>query len=466
MESNNKPKKDLSWFPLAMIAIVSVDSLRNLPISAQYGYSLVTLYVIAGLLFFIPLVWITAKLAVQHPQTGGAFIWVKTAFGSTYASMAIWLQWLYNVIWYPTIFAFISATLGALISPALESNKLFILSTSLLFFWLLSFIHCLGIRASSRISTVSAIVGTLFPMALMIGLAIYWLASGKPSATPFSWRAMFPNLSSLDNIGFFSNILFSILGIEIIAMHAGNVVAPEKSYPKALGISSVIIMITVIGGSLALCVIMPVEKISLVSGLIDALQLFFAAYNITNVDLLIGICIIIGGLGIAGSWMLGLARGLHLSLSSMNAPLWMQKLNKNQMPSGALLMQAMVYSVTMCLFLFFPDINSGYWILSAITAQFALLYYILVFAAAIKLLKQKKTTQLNNILVFILPGIAIVICVFGIAVGFIPPAFVAASNKLKYELCLISGFAIVMLLLFFRFIVVFLASKNADKKIK
>jgi glutamate:GABA antiporter len=453
MEANKQSNKGLGWFSLAMIAVVSVDSLRNLPISAQYGYSLVTFYLIAGLLFFMPLAWVTGKLVVQYPKTGGAYVWVTAAFGDSYGSMAIWLQWLYNVIWYPTLFAFISATLGILIAPGLEKNKWFILCVSLGFFWLISFLHCRGMRSSSWISMGSAIAGTIFPMFLMIGMAIYWLISGKPSATPFSFWALLPSVSSIENIGFFSNILFSILGIEIIAMHAGNVFEPQKAYPKALGISSVLILITVICSSLALCIIMPAEKIALVSGLMDVLQLFFSAYHITNVATLIGICIIIGGLGIAASWMIGLARGLHASLCAMNAPAWMQKLNKNQMPSGALFMQAVVYSISMCFFLFFPDINSSYWILSAITAQFALLYYILVFGAAIKLLRQVELSPVNNFLSFFLPGVAIVICVIGIAVGFIPPSFVLASSKLKYELCLISGFGIMIALLVYRFMI-------------
>lgn len=430
----------LGLFSLVMFAIVSVDSLRNLPISAQYGFSLISFYLFAGLFFFLPLAWVAGKLAVQYPNTGGSYLWVKAAFGESFGYLAIWLQWLYNMIWYPTIFAFITATLASLIASGLETSKWFILWTSLGFFWLLSLLHCRGLRASSWISTGGALIGTLFPMFLMIGLAVYWLMSGKPSATPFSWPALLPSAHDIKNIGFFSNILFSLMGLEVIAMHAGNVDNPAQKYPRAFGISAVLILFTIVFSSLALCIIMPAEKIALVNGLNDVLYLFFASYQITNARMFIGICIIIGGLGIASSWMIGLARGLHVCLNSMNAPGWIRKLNKNDMPSRVLMMQAVVYSVLLCSFLLFPDINSSYWILSAITAQFALLYYVLLFCAALKLIRSKQETAFKRNLAVLLPVTAIVVCLMGIVAGFMPPDFVKEENRLKYELLLVAGF--------------------------
>jgi len=423
MSPNNNQKQSLGLLSLVLIAVVSVDSLRNLPIAAQYGFSLVTFYAIAGLTFFLPLAWITARLVKQYPELGGSYVWIKRAFGHRFGYLSILLQWLYNMIWYPTIFAFITATLAPLISHDLENNKWFILITSLVLFWLLSFLHCKGIRTSSWISGFSAIIGTLIPMLLIISFAVYWLLSGKPSATPLTWSALLPGSYDFKNIGFFSNILFSLLGLEVIAMHASNVYNPRKTYPVALGISAILILLTIMCSSLALCVIMPAEKIILVSGLIDVLQVFFSAYHIQNISTIIGACIIIGSLGIASSWMIGLARGLQVALSSMNAPDWLQRLNKNQMPSGVLFFQAVVFSFLLCSFLFFPNINHSYWILSAITAQFALSYYVLLFLASIKLLRQKKQSPINNILSIVLPGMGIIIGLLGVIVGFIPPDF-------------------------------------------
>lgn len=445
--------KKLGVFSLVMIAIVSVDSLRNLPIAAQYGFSLVTFYLLAAIFFFLPLAWVASRLAVLYPKTGGSFIWISNAFGNSYGNLAIWLQWIYNIIWCPTIFVFISITLASLISPNLETNKIFILLSSLIFFWLLSLIHCRGIHMTSWISSISVFLGTLLPMSVIIFLAFYWVYSGNKSATEFNLYSFLPKSHDLKNISFFSNILFSLLGQEVIAMHAGNVKNPTKTYPKALTISAVIILITIILSSTSLCVILPAEEIGLASGLMDVLKKFFATYNIQNVTGLLGASIIIGGLGIASSWMIGLARGINVSLSTVNAPKWLQRLNKNEMPQGVLLLQALVYTVLLSFFLLFENINSSYWILSAITAQFALLYYILLFSAAIKLLLNKQQKLIKNILTIILPSLAITMCLIGIVVGFFPPEFVPEASRYTYEITMVSIFLVISIFSIFRFIV-------------
>ena len=44
------PKKVMGVFGLVMINVIAVDSLRALPATAQYGFSVVFYYLLAGLL--------------------------------------------------------------------------------------------------------------------------------------------------------------------------------------------------------------------------------------------------------------------------------------------------------------------------------------------------------------------------------------------------------------------------------
>jgi amino acid transporter len=80
MQVNTKGKV-LSVFTLMMINVIAVDSLRTLPISAEYGSSLIFYYVVAAVCFFIPTALVTAELATGWPNTGGAYVWVTKAFG-------------------------------------------------------------------------------------------------------------------------------------------------------------------------------------------------------------------------------------------------------------------------------------------------------------------------------------------------------------------------------------------------
>lgn len=439
----------LGFFGLLMIGVVSVDSIRNLPIGAQYGMALITFYLIAGLTFFLPLLIITGFLAKRYPHTGGSYLWIEAAFGKNQGFIAVWLQWVYNVIWYPTIFAFISTTLAALISPHLENSNLFILIASLIFFWSVTASGCLGIRAVSTISTLSTLIGTLLPMALIIALAVYWLLSSHPSATPISFQALVPNKNDLDNLAFFGNILFSLVGIEVIGMHAGDVENPEKNYPRALVWAGSIILLSLILSSFALCIVIPSQKIGLLSGLIDSFNLFFSHYHLPWATELIGIAIILGGLGIASSWIIGLARGLQVASVSSNLPKVLHKLNKHRMPYVILILQAIIFTLLVSVFLLFPNINNSYWLLSNMTNQFSLLYYVLLFLAAFKLFRREKKSNAYLILILL----AVLISAIGIGVGFLPPtSIVGAKAIFHYELTLCLGALIFLapLLFFFK----------------
>lgn len=443
-------KRYLGVFQLVMFAIVSVDSLRNLPIGAQYGLSLVTCYVFAGIAFFLPLAWTASQLAVKFPNVGGSYLWVEAAFGKTVGYLSIWLQWSYNIIWYPTIFAFISSTIASLIHPDLEQNTWFILITCVSLFWFITYIHSYGLRASSWVSTISAIVGTLLPMLLIMGLAIYWLLSGHPSATPLTLQGLIPDTTMLKNSAYFSNILFSLLGLEVIAVHAGNVIHPKTMYPRSFLISAIIILSTLIFSSLALCIVIPFGNISLLSGIMDVFTLFLAKQPRIEL-ILVGWCIVVGGLGIASSWMIGLARGLHVALTSTNAPRRLLALNKNNVPIYVMCFQGIIYTLLLSAFLLLPNVNSSYWLLSVISAQFALLYYVLLFSAAIKLFQSIPQTKWRRWLGMVLPSSAMVVSVIGIGVGFIPPTMIEPDKVLQYELFMIISLIIFCLIPFLIF---------------
>jgi L-asparagine transporter-like permease len=117
--------------------------------------------------------------------------------------------------------------------------------------------------------------------------------------------------------------------------------------------------------------------------------------------------------------MISLARGLHVSLGMINAPKWLLFVNKNQVPSRVIVMQALFYTLLLILFLLFKTINSAYWLLSALTAQCALVYYIILFCAAIVLIKRtQKRLKFWQLLLCVL---ACCLCVIGIITAFIYP---------------------------------------------
>lgn len=436
-------ERRLGLFKLVMMIVISVDSIRSIPLAAQYGPSLLTLYLIAGLAFLLPIISLASRFASQYPQTGGSYLWIEAAFGKKIGFLSVWLQWVVQIIWYPTIFAFIASTFASLIHPAWETNPIFILSISLFSFWLMTFMSSYGITANSWISSIGAIVGTLLPMILIILLALFWILSGQESASSFKLASFIPNQAAWSNAAFFSNILFSLVGIEMATVHAGNVKMPQKTYRKAMISAGLIILGSLSMSSLALCVVIPSHQIGLLNGLMQAFQIFLAKAHLSILLPVIGIAIILGGLGIAFAWISGLARSLHIACRNSGVFKCLHRLNQYGMPSRILILQGCIYSLLIALFLLFQNVNSAYWILSVLSAQFALLYYLILFCAAIKLYRRSNPHPFHSyktacIEVF-MPFLGFSVSFLGILVGLIPPENLSGYTTLGYEGLIASG---------------------------
>ena len=58
---------------------------------------------IVAVVFLLPSALISAELATGWPEDGGVYVWVKEAFGERLGFVAVWAQWIENVIWFPSI---------------------------------------------------------------------------------------------------------------------------------------------------------------------------------------------------------------------------------------------------------------------------------------------------------------------------------------------------------------------------
>lgn len=447
-------KKVLSVFSLVMINVIAVDSLRTLPLSAKLGLSLVSYYLIAAFAFFIPVALVAAELATAYPNTGGIYVWVREAFGKRIGFITIWLQWIYNVVWYPTILAFIAATLSYLFAPELANNKFYLLGTVLGLFWLFTLLNCFGMKVSSIVSIIGATIGTVLPMLLIIILAAIWVIQGKPIAVgyPTSWL---PDFSSIGNLSLFAAVLFGLIGMEMSAVHAEEVKNPQRDYPRALLYSTFIIISTLSLGSLAIVVVVPNDNLSVVSGLIDAYSAFFASHNMPWMTSVIAVLIILGGLSGVSAWIIGPTKGLLVSARDGALPAHFTRINKHGAPTVILFTQAIIVSILSTVFILLQSINAAYWILSDLSAQMALLVYVIMFAAAIKLRYSKPnqhrayTIPGGNKMMWFVSGTGIVCCISAMIVGFAPPSQIPIGNVFIFESFLIGGLVLFVLIPWF-----------------
>lgn len=105
--------KRITTLQLALMTAAAVISLRGLPMMAQEELTMFFYILFATFLFLIPAALVSAELGSAFASRGGGvYTWVKEAFSPRLGFAAIFLQWIQNVVWYPTVLGFAAASAG------------------------------------------------------------------------------------------------------------------------------------------------------------------------------------------------------------------------------------------------------------------------------------------------------------------------------------------------------------------
>ena len=436
-------KKSIGIFGICMFSIIAVDSVRALPINALYGPSLVSLLLLGGVFFLLPCAFICAEMASAWPQDGGLYVWIREAFGKRVGFVAAWLLWIYNIIWFPTIIAFICATAGTAVFPNIMQHKVLLLLTMVVFFWLVTAINCFGVRASSFMSTLGTVIGTLLPMMFIIVLGAQWVLDKQAMAITLSWRSILPGTAHSQNLGLLPSMIFGLVGIEVSASFAGSVKNPQRNFPIAMLLSAVVILVTLILGSLTLAVVVPAHQLNLATGVVQAFTAVFARLGCPHMTQWMILCIFLGSLGGLSTWMAGPTRNMMIAAQDGVAPAFISKPNRYGAASNMLLCQAVFFTILCLAYVLFPDFNSAYGLLSDMTGELSILVYVVLFSAAIRLRYVKKEVKRTfalpggNVTMWIVSGLAVLTCLTVFVLGFIPPDSLKIVNVALYEVLLI-----------------------------
>lgn len=448
--SVKNPRRVVHVFVLVMLNVSIMASLRNLPLVAEYGYSAIFYFIVVGIFFLVPCALVSAELATGWPKSGGIYIWVREAFGDMWGFFAIWMQWVHNVTWYPAILAFVATTLAFVFYPPLASNHMYVLAVVLVGFWGMTFMNFLGIRTSSLFSTLGVIAGTILPGVFLITLGAIWLFSGQPAQIQFDYAGIIPDLSRIDNLVFLGGLFLAFAGLEVSSGYAGEVKNPQKNYPKAIILAALITFFLFMLGSLSIGIVIPKENISLVAGLMDALQIFLAKYHISWLLPLLGVLLVLGAIAEVNSWVIGPVKALYTTSVHGNLPPIFQYTNSKGVPVNLLLFQAVIVTLSSMVFMLMPSLSSSYWILSALSTQIYLVMYLLMFLAAIRLRYTKPDVPRAYRIphphkgIWLVACIGMITCLFGILLVFIPPAQINVGSLAFFEGFLIIGLLVMI----------------------
>lgn len=438
--------KNIGLFAVMMLIIGAIDSIRNLPATALFGSALIFFFVFSAITFLIPTALVSAELSARHSKQGGLYHWTKSAFGHKAAFFAVWLQWINTMVWYPTILSFIAGTATYLLDPKLAQNKFYLISVILGVFWFLTFINLKGVKASAKFNSFCAVAGTVLPMALIVILGVVWITMGKHLNIHFTENDIFPSLTHTNSWISLTAIMTAFLGMELTAVHVNHMKDPQKTFPKAMLFSVMIILFTMLFGALSIAFVLPANQINLVNGVLQAFTAFFAAYHIAWLMPVITVLILVGSLGGMINWIISPSKGLLQAAQDGYLPEFLQKENKYGAAKNLLLLQAVLVSIICLAFLLMPSVNGSYWLLSDLSTQLYICMYVILFIVAI-VTRYKFSHEPKS--AFMIPGgfsglwitciLGLTGCIITLIVGFFPPDGINVGGTAHYELVFSAG---------------------------
>lgn len=439
----NDSKSNISISSLTILTVVAVASLRGLPAMAVYGLGSITLYAITAIAFLIPTALVAAELAVWR---GGVYTWVREAMGNRWGFVAIWLQWIQNVVWYPVQLAFVAAGIAYLLFiPNLANSGIYTAAIIIVFYWVSTFVTLAGGNFFAKVSSWGGIIGTIAPGALLIVLGLWWVGSGQPSQVPLQTKFVVPPFTGFASIVLIVSNFLAYAGMEMNAVHVNDMKEPRK-FPLVILAASIIILGVFILPTISVAITVSSKSLGLTTGIMESFRVYFEKLGLGSwAIVIISAMIVIGALSSVVAWVAGPSKGLLLASRTGLLPIWLQRRNARGVQVGILTLQGLIVTLLAGLFLFSKNVSSAFFALVDMAAALYLIMYMLMFASAI-ILRQRRPDVKRTYRVpamYVVASVGFLASLVGFVLGFIPPSQLRGISPSAYPI--IMGAVIVLL---------------------
>ncbi|MCD6426839.1 MAG: APC family permease [Caldisericaceae bacterium] len=411
-------KKVLGRWDLLLFTVCAILVLDTVPSSAAMGMQTFFWWVVTLFLFFIPYGMITAELGSAIPNQGGMYVWIRRAFGDTAGSMASWLYWINVAYWMPSVYVLFAGTFASLFFPKMSTWGQ--IGIAIIMVWLTVYFGILSLGSSKHIPNIGAIAKVV--VLLFLGVIGIWSVVHKGFANPFSVRSLFPSWS--DTLGFLPVVVYNYMGFELMSSAGEEMKNPKKDVPRAIFIAGALIFFFYVIGSWGILASLPLDKISIVTGIIDSIKTVMSNFGATTggiVTTIFGIIILYTFFANMVTWSIGANRMIAATATEGNFPKIMGHLNKRYAtPDMAYIITGIVGTLLLIGNGLLSNSSANiFWTIFALSSLVFLLPYLLLFPAFLKLRK----TEPNLPRPYRVPGgnktawILAILCEFFVAIA-------------------------------------------------
>ncbi len=276
-------KKELGVRDLALTQILFIIGLTWIGVAGKLGPSHVVMWLLAVVLFYLPLAAVVIWLNQLLPLEGGLYQWAKLGFNQTIGFMVAWNLWLYVILFASELGLMVATYLSYALGPSaawMTGSGWFVSMASALAIALLAGLAFVGLSLTKWVHNAGGVfMITIFAVLILLpflGLATGHLQSFHPLRTAVPDLSLF-NLNVLGKlaVGAFS-------GFEYMAILAGETHSPASAVRKSVYIAAPVIALFFILGTATVVAYIPTNDIDLIGPLPQVLRVGFGPFGIAG----------------------------------------------------------------------------------------------------------------------------------------------------------------------------------------
>ena len=234
-------RREMGFWDVLLFNIATVLGPRWVAAAAHNGTFFDQPVGTRGAFFFIPYGLVINELSSRFPVEGGLYVWAKEAFGDFHGFVAGWNYWIYTFFYFPGLLL-ASASMSAYIIGSgggeLAQNRTFLLVVSFALLIVAVALNIIGLNIGKWLQNAGG-VSTYTPLLMLVVIAaLVYLRARVGDAfhlgdhvAGWDW----------DTVNFWSQIAFAFTGLELVSAMSEEIRDPQRTLPRALFGSSVLI---------------------------------------------------------------------------------------------------------------------------------------------------------------------------------------------------------------------------------
>ena len=418
--------KTLGLRDLVLLKIVAIVNFGLIPAVSVFGHATLLVWLLAFAVFFLPSLVAVLALSRRYPGEGGVYLWATRQFGELHGFISGWCYWTNNLFYIPMQLLYIAgvAAFAGADPEGLGGNKLFVSLIAFGWLALATAANVRGLQLGKWIQNAGAFCLMLLGGLIVLAAAAAWssgVAERPPGMTGFE-GSMLPA---------FSVMCLAFVGIELASTMGGEIRDPERNLPRAAGFAGLVVLSSYLIVTAALLSLVPWEEISVVQGLMQALERGAARAGVSWIVAPAAVLTALAVGGSAAAWFAGSSRIPFVAGVDRELPPSLGKVHPHWgSPYVAILTNAVVSAALTGVALTGSTVAEAYQQLLSSTVVIQMIPLLYLFAGLIRLTGVRRLSQL-------LGGLGFLASALAIAIAFIPPKEV--GNAVLFEVKMAAG---------------------------